>query len=96
MAYGQLADAMTCATLKNMNRRIDEDDPRLTKHRMPMALATETIMDCASTAGQMQMAIANGQPQSEIQRHRDLAKAQFEAYLDLMAEAAHYAGQLRP
>ncbi|RIJ65179.1 hypothetical protein D1604_12740 [Brevundimonas sp. LPMIX5] len=87
---------MTCATVQIVTRRIDADDPRLTAHRMPMALATETIMDCASTAGQMHQAIAHGQPQSEVQHYRDLAKAQFESYLDLMAEAAHHAGQLRP
>ena len=87
---------MTCATVQIVTRRIAHDDPRLNAHKMPMAMATETIMDCASTAGQMQQAIAHGQPQSEVQRYRDLAKAQFESYLDLMAEAAHHAGRLRP
>ncbi len=79
-----------------MTKRIAHDDPRLKAHRMPMELATETILDCASMAGQMQQAIANQQPQSEVQRYRDLARAQFEAYLDLMAEAAHHAGKLKP
>ena len=83
---------MTCATVQIVTRRIAHDDPRLNAHKMPMAMATETIMDCASTAGQMQQAIAHGQPQSEVQRYRDLAKAQFESYLDLMAEAAHPQG----
>lgn len=87
---------MTCATLTLMTKRIAHDDPRLNAHRMPMEMATETILDCASTAGQMQQAIANQQPQSEVQRYRDLARAQFEAYLDLMAEAAHHAGKLKP
>ena len=44
----------------------------------------------------MQQAIANQQPQSEVQRYRELARAQFEAYLDLMAEAGHHAGQIKP
>lgn len=79
-----------------MTKRIAHDDPRLTAHRMPMALATEAILDCATTAGQMQEAVANRQPQSEIQRHRDIARAKFEAYLDLMAEAGHHAGQIKP
>lgn len=87
---------MTYATLTVMTKRIDHDDPRLNAHRMPMELATETILDCASTAGQMQEAVANQQPQSEIQRYRDLARAKFEAYLDLMAEAGHHAGQIKP
>lgn len=86
----------TCATLPAMTKRIAHDDPRLNAHRMPMELATETILDCASTAGQMQEAVANRQPQSEIQRYRDLARAKFEAYLDLMAEAGHHAGQIKP
>jgi len=79
-----------------MTKRIAHDDPRLNAHRMPMELATETILDCATTAGQMQEAVANQQPQCEIQRYRDLARAQFETYLDLMAEAGHHAGQIKP
>lgn len=84
---------MTCATVPPVSERPDIDTDA---HRLPMAMATETIMDVVTTAGQMQEAVANQQPASEIQRLRDLASAQFEAYLDLMAEAGHLAGKLKP
>lgn len=79
---------LTCATLLPVTRRIDEDDPRITAHRMPMALAHDALLDIISSADLMQKAIYNAQPESEIDRYRETARAQFEAYLDLMAQAA--------
>lgn len=87
---------MTCAILPFVKRYIDHDDPRLTAHHEPMALATKAVIDCARTAGEMQQAIAHHKPQDEVQNLRDIARAQFEAYLDLMAEAGHHAGRLKP
>lgn len=87
---------MTCATVSPVKRYIDHDDPRLTAHQEPMALALEAIIGCAHTAGEMQQAIANHEPQAEVLRHRDIARAKFEGYLDLMAEIAHHAGKLKP
>ena len=87
---------MTCAILPSVKRYVDHDDPRLTAHQEPMALALDAIIGCAHTAGEMQQAIANHEPQEEVLRHREIAKAKFEAYLDLMAEIAHHAGKLKP
>lgn len=86
----------TCATFVVMSDRIDIEDPRLSAHRMPMAMATETLQDLITSADLMQEAIYNGLPQSEIDRHRDAARAQAEAYIDLMAEAATHVRALKP
>lgn len=87
---------MTCATVPLVTRRIDADDPRLKAHRTPMALAHEAFDDMIDSAEAMMMAVAHGEPKDVILGHREKAQAQFESYLDLMAEAGHHAGQLRP
>lgn len=86
---------MTCATLASVSRRIDPDK-RLPAHRMPMALANEAFLDVINTADQMQKAIYNGKPEAEAERLREIARAQFEAYLDLMAQAAVHVRALKP
>ncbi len=87
---------MTCATVQVVTRRIDADDPRLIAHKTPMALAHEAFDDMLDSAEAMLIAAATREPQEVVQRHRLTAQAQFETYLDLMAEAGHQAGQLRP
>lgn len=87
---------MTCATVQIVTRRIDADDPRLTAHRMPMALATETLQDIISSADALQQAILVDAPIERQQKIREVAMAQAESYLDLMAEAARHARALKP
>lgn len=79
-----------------MNKRIDINDPRLTAHRMPMALAGEVLQDLITAADLMQQAVYLARPQSEIDRHREAARALAESYLDLMAEAATHVRALKP
>lgn len=86
----------TCATLPSMTDRIDIHDPRLNAHRTPMALAGEVIQDFITAADLMQKAIYSAQPQTEIDRHRETARALSETYLDLMAEAATHVRALKP
>jgi hypothetical protein len=74
----------------------DAPNPRLTAHRMPMALANETFSDMITSAELLQKAVINDQPETELQRLRDTAKAQFEAYLDLMEMAAVHVRALKP
>lgn len=86
----------SCATLPAMTKRIDIDDPRLSAHRTPMALAGEVIQDFITAADLMQKAIYSARPQTEIDRHRETARALSETYLDLMAEAATHVRALKP
>lgn len=87
---------MTCATVPPVTRRIDHDDPRLTAHREPMDLADAAFSAMLDSAEAMMMAVAKREGQHVILHHREQAQAKFEAYLDLMAEAGHHAGQLKP
>jgi hypothetical protein len=84
----------TCATVPPV--ATDPEHERETAHRMPSKMATEIILDVVTTADLMQKAIYNDQLQAEIERLREVARAQFEAYLDAMAEAATYVRALRP
>lgn len=86
----------TCATVAAVTRRIDHDDPRLTAHLGPMELADATFSGMLDSAEAMMLAVAKREGQAVIQHHREQAQAKFEAYLDLMAEAGHHAGQLKP
>lgn len=83
-----------CATVATMSER--SDDPSLTAHRMPMAMATETLLDIVDSADLLQKAIINDNPIEQQQKIIETAKAQFEAYLDLMAEAARHTRALKP
>lgn len=87
---------MTCATVPAVTRRIDHDDPSLTAHKMPMALADEAFSDMMDSTEAMMLAVARHEGQAVVQHHRQQAQARFEVYLDLMAEAGHHAGQLKP
>lgn len=71
-------------------------DQRETSHRLPGRMATATIIDCVTTADLMQQAVYEGHPQHEVERLREVARAQFEAYLDLMTQAATHVRALRP
>lgn len=86
---------VTCATVPAVSR-IDDDDPRLTAHRAPMELAHEAFSSVIDSAEAMMLSVAHQQPQAVVLHHRQQAQAKFEAYLDLMAEAGHHAGQLKP
>jgi hypothetical protein len=83
---------MTCAMIQPM--RGERDD--VPAHKMPAKMSSETLLDLINTAATMQQAIIAGLPESEILRLRDVARAQAEAYLDLMAEAAVHVRSLRP
>lgn len=87
---------MTCATFPAVTRRIDPDDPRLTAHREPMDLADAAFSAMLDSAEAMMLSVAKHEGQAVILHHRQQAQAKFEAYLDLMAEAGHHAGQLKP
>ena len=87
---------LTCATVPAVTRRIDNDDPRLTAHREPMDLADAAFSAMLDSAEAMMMAVAKHDGQTVVLHHREQAQAKFEAYLDLMAEAGHHAGQLKP
>ena len=87
---------MTCATVPAMNRRIASDDPRLNAHKMPMAMATETLQDIISSADALQKAILDDATLEQQQKIREVAMSQAESYLDLMAQAARHARALKP
>lgn len=87
---------MTCATFPAVTRRIDHDDPRLTAPDMAARMATETLLDVVTSADLLTKAILNDNPIEQQQKIIEVARAQFEAYLDLMAEAAHHARALKP
>lgn len=80
----------TCATVPAV-----KTDPN-PSHETPGRLATATIIDCVTTADLMQQAIYEGHPQERIEYLREVARAQFEAYLDLMAQSATQVRALRP
>lgn len=85
---------LTCATVPPV--AINPEHERETAHRMPSKMSTEIILDVVTTADLMQKAIYNDQGQTEIERLREVARAQFEAYLDAMAAAATHVRALRP
>lgn len=87
---------LTCATFPAVTRRIDPDDPRLTAPDMAARMATETLLDVVTSADLLTKAILNDNPIEQQQKIIEVARAQFEAYLDLMAEAAHHARALKP
>jgi hypothetical protein len=74
----------------------NSNDDRETAHRIPGALATATIIDVVTTADLMQQAVYEGHPREEVERLREIARAQFEAYLDLMVQSANHVRALRP
>lgn len=86
----------TCETVPAVTDRMDQDDPRLTAHKMPGAMATETLLDIISSADLLQKSIINDNPVEQQQKIIEVARAQFESYLDLMAEAARHARVLKP
>ncbi|MNU01486.1 hypothetical protein D3C72_2449080 [compost metagenome] len=63
---------------------------------MPSAMATETLLDIITSADLLQKAILHDNPVEQQQKIIETAKAQFEAYLDLMAEAARLTRALKP
>ena len=74
----------------------DSTDPRFTAHKMPSAMATETLLDIISSADLLQKSILYDNPVEQQLKIIETAKAQFEAYLDLMAEAARLARAIKP
>ena len=87
---------LTCATVPAVTRRIDNDDPSLTAPDMAARMATETLLDIVTSADLLTKAIINDNPIEQQQKIIEVARAQFEAYLDLMAQAAHHARALKP
>ena len=87
---------MTCAILTLVSDDFTRDDPRFTAHKMPMAMATETLQDIISSADALQKAIIADFPLEQQRKIREVAMAQAESYLDLMAEAARHARVLKP
>lgn len=85
---------MTCAIINPMARNPDDD--RETAHLMPSKMSTEIILDVVTTADLMQKAIYTGEPREDVERLREVARAQFEAYLDAMAAAATHVRFLKP
>lgn len=85
---------LTCATVPAVATNPEHE--RETAHRMPSKMSTEIILDVVTTADLMQKAIYNSEPQAEIERLREVARAQFEAYLDAMASAATHVRFLKP
>lgn len=85
---------MTCATVPAV--ATDPEQERETAHRKPNRMATATILEVVSTADLMQQAIYEGHPRERVDQLREVARAQFEAYLDLMAEAAVRVRSLNP
>lgn len=59
-------------------------------------LAIEALQDIITTADLLQQAIVAEAAPGEIQKLRDTAKSQFEAYLDLKERAAVAALKLKP
>lgn len=86
----------TCETVPAVTDRMDHDDPRLTAHRMPAEMATQTLMDLVGSARALEAAILNDEGEAAILRIRETASAQAEAYMDLTAEAATHARALKP
>lgn len=87
---------LSCATVSAVTRRIDKDDPRLTAPDMAARMATETLLDIITSADLLTKAILNDNPIEQQQKIIEVARAQFEAYLDLMSQAAHHARTLKP
>lgn len=87
---------MTCATVPAVTRRIDNDDPSLAAPDMAARMATETLLDIVTSADLLTKAIIHDNPIEQQQKIIEVARAQFEAYLDLMAQAAHHARALKP
>jgi len=87
---------LTCATVPAVTRRIDNDDPSLTAPDMAARMATETLLDIVTSADLLTKAIIHDNPIEQQQKIIEVARAQFEAYLDLMAQAAHHARALKP
>ncbi len=79
-----------------MNRRLDPSDPRLTAHKMPMLMANEALEDLISSGDNLQQAILRDASTAEQQKIREVAMAQAESYLDLMAQAATHVRALKP
>lgn len=87
---------LTCATVQSVTRRIDKDDPRATAPDMAARMATEILLDIVTSADLLTKAIIRDNPVEQQQKIIEVARAQFEAYLDLMAQAAHHARALKP
>lgn len=87
---------LTCATVPAVTRRIDNDDPSLTAPDMAARMATETLLDIVTSADLLTKAIIHDNPIEQQQKIIEVARAQFEAYLDLMMEAARHARALKP
>lgn len=85
---------MTCAKVQPVAN--DPDHHRETAHRLPARMATATIIEVVTTADLMQQAIYEGHPQERIEHLREVARAQLEAYLDLMAQSAVQVRALNP
>lgn len=87
---------MICAIVAPVTDDFTSDDPRFTAHKMPSAMATETLLDVITSADLLQKAILHDNPIEQQMKIIETAKAQFESYLDLMAQAARHARALKP
>lgn len=85
------AAAAACATVQSVS---DAPDP--TAHKMPAMMASETLIDIIDNAHDIQLAITNDEPQAGIEKRRQRGRDLFEAYMDLMIEAAVHARKLKP
>lgn len=75
----------------------DRDAPAPVKpHKMAMAMATETLMDIVGSARALEAAIIDDHGVAAQEKIRETARAQFEAYLDLTAQAATHVRALKP
>lgn len=87
---------VACAILSVVANDFTENDPRFTAHKMPSALATETLLDIIASADLLQKAILLDNPVEQQKKIIETGMAQCETYFDLMAEAARHARVLKP
>lgn len=87
---------LTCVILPTVANDFTSDDPRFTAHKMPQAMATEALLDIINSADLLQKSIIFDNDIAQQLKIIEVARAQFESYLDLMAEAAHCARAIKP
>lgn len=76
--------------------QVDHAEDPTTAHRMPMAMATETLSDMIDTAALIQTRLIEGADEDELSQLRETGLAQAATYFDLMTQAARCALALKP
>lgn len=76
--------------------RIPLDDPRLTAHRLPMALANDAVQDLIQSAHMLHEAVVEGAPQAQQDRIRAAGLEHYRSYVEFMVQAAHHVRALKP